>query len=115
MERSRSGRNGMSNIDTHIPSYGGPPKGDDGLLPPLPRGRDDSRGWDSDRDRDYYRDRYRDRDWNRRDRLPRDGRGYVRKRSRSPFCPCFLLYRIIILLKAEVRSEKGIDEGHTLA
>lgn len=77
MERSRSGRNGASNIDTYIPSY---PRGDDGL----PRGRDDSRGWDRDRDRDYHRDRDRDRDWDRRERPPRDDREYVRKRSRSP-------------------------------
>lgn len=71
MERSRSGRNGASNIDTYIPSYGGPGgRGDDG---PPPR----NRAWDRDRDRD------RDRDWDRRDR-GRDDRDYVRRRSKSP-------------------------------
>lgn len=89
MERSRSARNGVNNIDTYIPSYNDkPPRGDEGILPPLPRGRDDSRGWDRDRDRDYHRDRDRDRDrerdWERRERVPRDDRDYVRKRSRSP-------------------------------
>ena len=96
MERPRPVRNGVSNVDTYIPSYGGgPPRGDEGLLPPLPRGRDDGRGWDRDRDwdRDYHRDRERDRDrdrdrdWDRWDRMQRDERDYVRKRSRSPLHP----------------------------
>ena len=88
MERSRLTRNGVSNVDTYIPSYGGPQRGDEGLLPLLPRGRDDGRG-ERDWNRDYHRDRERDRDRDRDrwERIQRDDRDYVRKRSKSPLYP----------------------------
>ena len=91
MERSRLIRNGVKNVDTYIPSYGGPHRSDEVLLPILPHGRDDGRGrerdWDQDSHRDKERGRDRDWDWDRWERMQRDDRDYVRKRSRSPLHP----------------------------